>query len=219
MKKVLCVLSLIILFMQLSQAQRFSDEIAAFKKADSIAYPFPNQHAIVFAGSSSFRKWETIQADFPGYPIINRGFGGSTFPDVIRFADEVIIKYAPKQVLIYCGDNDLASSDSITPQIVLERFKTLFSKIRHHLPKTAIAFVSIKPSPSRVKLLPKMIESNDLIKKFLKHKRKSAYIDVFSAMLNPDGSIRKELFVEDDLHMNATGYAIWQKIIEPYLTK
>lgn len=220
MKKIFVLLSVLIsCVVHTARAQAFAAEIAAFQKEDSILYPFPGQHAIVFTGSSSFRKWETIQSAFPGYPIINRGFGGSTFPDVIRYANDVIIKYSPKQVVIYCGDNDLASSDSITPEIVLERFKTLFLAIRHELPRTAIAFVSIKPSPSRVKLLPKVVKSNDLVKRFLKHKKKTAYIDVYTAMMNTDGSIRQELFIEDDLHMNAAGYAIWQQIIAPYLTR
>jgi lysophospholipase L1-like esterase len=28
-----------------------------------------------------------------------------------------------------------------------------------------------------------------------------------------------EIFIADKLHMNAKGYAIWQKLIEPFLLK
>ncbi|MFT3909668.1 MAG: GDSL-type esterase/lipase family protein [Ferruginibacter sp.] len=203
----------------ITNAQAFADEIASFKKADSISYAFANQHPIVFAGSSSFRKWQNMQADFKGYPVLNRGFGGSTLPDVIHYANDVIINYAPKQVVIYCGENDLASSDSITATIVFKRFKELFFLLRKNLPAVSIAFVSIKPSPSRQKIQPAVIATNKMIKHFLKNKKRAAYINIYDEMLNADGSMRKELFVSDNLHMNEKGYAIWKKIIEPYLLK
>ena len=160
---------------------------------------------------------EECQNDFPGYTIINRGFGGSSFPDVIRYANDIIIPYQPKQVVIYCGDNDLAFSDTITAAIVFNRFQQLFKLIRQNLPSAAIAYVSIKPSPSRKHLMKKMESANKLIKDFLKKNRNTAFIDVYHKMLNADGSPKKEIFVEDNLHMNDKGYSIWQKAIKPYL--
>ncbi|MGN6194775.1 MAG: GDSL-type esterase/lipase family protein [Ginsengibacter sp.] len=200
-----------------AQNHPFYSEIQQFKKQDSIH--FPPKHAILFLGSSSFRKWEDVQKYFPGYTIINRGFGGSTIPDAIYYADEIVFPYKPTQVVIYEGDNDLASSDKITADSVLNRFKRLFSLIRKKLPNTNIAFVSIKPSLSREKLMPEMEKANSLIKNFLKNKKNAAFIDVFHAMLNEDGTPKKDIFIEDGLHMNAKGYHIWQKIIQPYLLK
>ena len=59
--------------------------------------------------------------------------------------------------------------------------------------------------------------SNRLIREYLATQRKTKFIDVFSLMLDAEGKPRKELFGPDMLHMNATGYAIWQKEIEPVL--
>lgn len=132
-------------------AQPFIGEILEFKKQD-VANPPPSD-PILFVGSSSFRKWTDVSNYFPGYTILNRGFGGSSFPDLIRYASDIIYPYHPKQVVIYCGDNDLASSDSITADTVFERFKILFDGIRNNLPNENIVFVSIKPSPSRARLL------------------------------------------------------------------
>ena len=170
-------------------------------------------------GSSSFTIWQKVNSDFPGYPILNRGFGGSTLTDVIRYADDVIVKYHPKQVLIYCGDNDLANSTTITAEKVVERFKTLYGIIRKSLPDTRIDYVSIKPSPSRAHLLPKMIAANEGIKKFLEKDKNAGYIDVFSAMLDENGKPREDLFRQDRLHMKRNGYEIWIKVIKPYLVK
>ena len=193
----------------------FFKDVSALKSKDSAAYPAPN--SILFTGSSSFTKWTDIQAYFPGYKIVNRAFGGSSLPDLIRYADEVIIPYQPKQIAIYCGDNDLATSDSITPQIVLTRFIQLFTQIRSKLPATHILYVAIKPSPSRERLMPKMVQANMLIKNFLKAKSHTAFADVYHPMLVKGGKPNPTLFLEDRLHMNASGYVIWQKVLLPYL--
>ncbi len=214
--KLLVVLFFVVGFVK-AQNTPFYSEIQHFRTEDSIH--FPPKHAILFLGSSSFRKWEDVQKYFPGYTIINRGFGGSTIPDAIRYAKEIVFPYQPKQVVIYEGDNDLASSDEITADSVLNRFEKLFTLIRKHLPNTSIAFVSIKPSPSREKLMPEMEQANSLIKNFLKHQKNAAFIDVYHSMLNKDGTPDKSLFIEDELHMNAKGYHIWQRIIQPYLLK
>lgn len=216
-----CILSLVIIVFNFqsiyAQQAPFYDEIQQFKKQDSTS--FPPKNAIVFVGSSSFEKWQDVQTYFPGYKIINRGFGGSTLPDVIRYANDIITPYHPKQVVIYCGDNDLASSDTITPQVVTNRFKTLFHIIRTNLPEANIAFVSIKPSPSRKQLMPKMEEANLLIKSFLQKQKNTSFIDVYHRMLLTDGKPMPEIFLDDSLHMNAKGYAIWKKAIQPYLIK
>jgi lysophospholipase L1-like esterase len=198
-------------------AQPFSEDIQQFKKQDSLKPPPAD--AILFVGSSSFTKWKDVSNYFPGYTIINRGFGGSTIPDVIRYAPDIIYPYHPKQVVIYCGDNDLAFSDSVTADTVFERFKILFEEIRASLPGENIIYVSIKPSPSRARLKEKVEQANLLIQTYLSLQTRVTFVDVYHKMLNPDGSIMTDIFIEDKLHMNAKGYAIWQKAIAPYLLK
>jgi len=219
MKKIflaLCVLICSSLFAQ-NTKPAFWNDIQQFRKQDSVQPPPSN--AILFVGSSSFTRWTDVQNYFPGYTIINRGFGGSTLVDVLRYEEDVIFKYNPKQVLIYCGENDFASSDTITPTTVFNRFKTLFSEIRTVYPKVPIAYISMKPSPSRWNLRDKFMTGNHLIEDYLKKQKNAQFISVWKPMLGSDGKPKKELFVEDNLHMNAQGYAIWQKIIQPTLVK
>lgn len=204
-------------FTVVSNAQPFADDIAAFKKADSLK--FPPKHAILFVGSSSFTKWTDVQDYFPGYTIINRGFGGSTLPDLIRYADKVIYPYQPKEVVIYCGENDVASSDTVTAQIVFERFRQLFGMIRTNLPKAKIVFVSLKPSPSRWKMQDRVTAANELISAYINKQKKAVFIDVYHKMLGSDGLPLPGIFIGDQLHMNAQGYAIWKQAIEPVLMK
>jgi len=195
----------------------FWNDIQDFKRQDSIS--FPGTGKILFVGSSSFTKWKDVQDYFPGYPIVNRGFGGSSLPDVIRYREDVIFKYKPKQIVIYCGENDLAASDTVSAATVIKRFKDLFGLIRGRFKNVPVAFVSLKPSPSRQHLMPKMLVVNLTIKNYLRKQKKAAFIDVYYKMLKPDGKPMDDIFIEDKLHMNAKGYAIWQKIIKPYLLK
>ncbi len=217
-KKIKLIYVVLAIFISVpSLAQPFSDEIEAFKKQDQ--FNKAPENAILFVGSSSFRKWTDVSSYFPGYQIINRGFGGSSLPDVTRYASDIIFPYHPKQIVIYCGDNDLASSDAITPDSVFERFRTLFELIRTNLPGEDIVYVSIKPSPSRKQLFEKMEQANLLIRTYLSINSHTAFVDVFHKMLNPDGTIMSDIFLDDKLHMNAKGYAIWKTAIQPYLAK
>lgn len=204
-------------FFNTIKAQPFINEIKAFQKSDSISMPTKN--AILFAGSSSFRLWKNIQADFADFTIINRGFGGSSLPDVIRYTSEILFPYNPKQVVIYCGENDFAINPTLSSDSVIERFKVLFNLIRKRLPKTHIAFVSMKPSPSRWKMKDQMFEANLGIKRYLKKQRRTAYIDIWTPMLTAHGEPQINLFLGDMLHMNAKGYAIWKEAILPVLIK
>lgn len=219
MKKTLFFLFLLtatkLLFAQ--EVPPFWKEIAAFKKTDSTQPP--PKKAVLLVGSSSFALWKDVQDYFPGYTIINRGFGGSTLVDVIRYAYDVILPYQPKQVIIYCGENDLASPDKPTAEAVVLRFKTLYGIIRQNLPLASIHFVSLKPSPSRQHLFPQMKKVNAAVKAFLQTEKRTGFINVFDAMLDASGNPKKEIFREDLLHMNASGYAIWKKIMQPYLLK
>ena len=196
-------------------AQGFAGEIAAFKKQDSIQSPPKN--AILFVGSSSFTKWTDVQKYFTDKKIINRGFGGSTIPDVIMFEQDVIFKYYPKQIVIYCGENDIASSDTVSGKMVCERFKILFKDIRAKFPQISIIYISMKPSPLRWQMKNRLIDENERIRIFLKKQPHSKFINVWNSMLGKNGKPRKDIFGEDKLHMNAKGYAIWQKLIRPYL--
>ena len=196
----------------------FQDEINAFAIADNLHAPTKN--SILFVGSSSFRKWNDLNDYFPGYPIINRGFGGSIITDLIYYAKETILKYHPKQIYIYCGENDIAFAETVTPEMVLTRFKDLLKIIRTNLNQSIpVVFVSLKPSIARWNMEDRIVKTNELIKDYIATQNEVTFLDIHSSMLDVNGQVFKDSFIEDNLHMNAKGYQIWQKIIAPTLAK
>ena len=216
-KLFLLALSGAIVFTSCSQQsdKPFYDEIQAFKAADK-QHP-PPANAILFVGSSSFAMWTDVQDYFPGYKIINRGFGGSGLNDAVEYEDDIIAPYHPKQVVIYSGENDIAAN--ATANDVMQRFTTLFNMIRRDLPEANIVYISIKPSPSREKFMPVMVNANAMIKKFLASQKNTTFVDVYSKMLDSAGKLRPELYREDMLHMKPEGYRIWKEELTPALLK
>ena len=187
-------------------------DMQRFEAAD--AQSPPPRGGVLFIGSSSIRFWDTLAQDFPGVPVINRGFGGSELRDSTWYADRIIVPYAPRQILIYAGDNDLNAGR--TPQQLRADFIAFVERVRRDLPKAKIAYISKEASPSRAQLLPVQREANTLIAAEAQRLGVD-YIDIFTPMLDASGQPDESLFVEDRLHMDRAGYVIWQRAIAPYL--
>lgn len=193
----------------------FWQDIQNFKKLD-LKNP-PAKNAILLVGSSSFTKWTDVANYFPDKTIINRGFGGSRLTDLNDYAEDLLNPYQPKQIIIYCGENDFADNDKLKADVVVERFKTFYKKIRAKFPKIEVDYISIKYSPSREKLWPQMKEANKKIADFMKKQPHSAFIDITKVMQDENGNVRKDLFVEDMLHMTPEGYRLWTSVMNPYM--
>lgn len=212
------ILSCLILvpFLVSAQAPDFAKWESAminFEKEDK-ANP-PMKKPIVFTGSSSIVGWKSLATDFPDKNILNRGFGGSQTFEVVHFADRIIKPYKPKQVIVYSGDNDIAAGK--TPEEVLSDFKALFTKIREANKKAQVTYICIKPSPSRKKFTPQIVQANQLIKGFLAAQKRTDYVDIYTPMLMANGKPKPELFKPDSLHMLPAGYVIWAEVLKPYL--
>jgi lysophospholipase L1-like esterase len=192
----------------------FESEILAYERSD--AADLPAADGIVFVGSSSIRLWKTLQEDFKGLPVINRGFGGSQVTDSVRYADRIVLPYRPHTVVLYAGDNDIAAGKS--PQQVLADFQAFVREVHATLPRTRVLYIAIKPSVARWHLVDRIREANGLIEEFTRTDDRLGYIDVFTPMLGPDGQPRVELLVKDGLHLNPDGYALWKSILRPRLT-
>jgi lysophospholipase L1-like esterase len=197
-----------------SDPNRFQDEIGAILEWDlKNSYPLD---AILFIGSSSIRLWPTFK-DFPKYPIINRGFGGSHISDVNFFYDQLVLKYHPRVIVFYAGDNDIAAGKSV--EQVYEDYLEFLGKILNDLPHIKIIYIPIKPSTSRWRFWPQMKEVNTLVEQLHKKSEQLYYIDTATALLDSSGNPESLLFIEDGLHLNEAGYALWKSLLEPLLER
>ena len=217
MKKIFSAFLLLTFVFIFSQEKKpmFWRDIQNFKTLDQQSAPPDN--AILLVGSSSFTKWEDVSEYFPGKTIINRGFGGSRLTDLNYYSEDLLNPYNPKQIIIYCGENDFADDAQLKADIVVDRFKTFYKKIRTKFPNVEVDYISIKYSPSRQNLWPQMKKANKKIAKFMKKEKNAEFIDITKVMNDANGNIRKDLFVEDLLHMTPEGYRLWTKVMNPYM--
>lgn len=193
---------------------RFAAEIEAFAQWDSknAAPAAP----VLFVGSSSIRMWRT-RASFPQSPVINRGFGGAHISDVVHFADRIVLPYAPRLIVFYAGDNDVAAGKSASQ--VLCDYRRFVELVQARLPHTGIIFVSIKPSPSRWSWWPEMSKANNLVKAFSGKSGRLFFADLATPLLAGDGKPDPGLFLDDRLHLNAQGYAVWTRALAPLIPR
>ncbi len=192
----------------------YADQVATLKLYD-LEYKQP-AHPIIFVGSSSIRKWEHLQMAFGGYNVMNRGIGGAVIADISFYVDELITVYQPRQIVLYIGENDLPDS-TLSAEAIFGGVRNLLSQIREKLPEVPIVYISMKPSPSRIKFIKKAFSANLLICNYLSTQKRMIFVDVFNLMLDKNKQPRTELFIADQLHMNLAGYSIWEHAIKQYL--
>lgn len=217
MKKIFSVFLLLsfVLFFSQEKKPMFWQDIQNFKKLDQENKP--PKDAILLIGSSSFTKWTDVSSYFPDKIIINRGFGGSRLTDLNYYANDLLNPYQPKQIIVYCGENDFADNHDLKAKEVVNRFKTFYKKIREKFPNIEVDYISIKYSPSREKLWLQMKKANKKIACFMKKEKNAEFIDITKVMEDSNGKVRNNLFVEDMLHITPEGYRLWTSVMNPYM--
>jgi len=193
---------------------RFAQEIKAFAEWDS-KNTVPAE-PVLFVGSSTMRLWRTHEC-FPDLPVVNRGFGGSQISDILHFADRIVLPYRPRLIVFYAGDNDLAGGKSA--QRVLDDCRRFIGLVHARLPATRILFLGIKPSRSRWSLWAEAKKANTFVQELGGGDNRLFFIDLAAPLLGPDGLPIPDLFLKDQLHLNAQGYALRSKALTPVLQK
>jgi esterase/lipase superfamily enzyme/lysophospholipase L1-like esterase len=190
----------------------FEDEMQAFERADRI-WPPPHR-PVLFYGSSSIRLWDSLRDDFPGVPVLNRGFGGSSLELCVRYMHRLVFPYNPQAIVLYAGDNDLADGPR-SPEQVAGYFDQFIWGARTRLGEIPVTVLSVKPSPSRMHLIDKIRRTNELFQEVAARHPAVRYVDIFHPMLGPDGLPRRELFADDGLHLSRAGYRVWRRCLRP----
>jgi len=213
MKKIFYLLVLSLLTTHFAwSANPFENEIVQYEKQD-LRNP-PPENPLLFVGSSTIRMWKTAEKEFSSYRAINRGFGGSQVSDMIYFKDRVILKYKPEALVIYSGDNDLASNK--TPEKVASDFKSLIDSIYDH-GERPIFLLAVKISPARASLEAKMRILNTKLKALAETYPRIHFVDFNDMLKGSDGKPDLKYFASDKLHLSSDGYVILNRLVRESL--
>lgn len=188
---------------------RFQNEVDALTLKEFVIDS--TKATAVFTGSSSVRMWNSLDEVFPTINVINTGFGGSHTSDLIHYLDELVLRHKPDKIFIYEGDNDIAASK--TRITILPEMTRLVTLIREELPDAEIFFISPKPSIARWSLKDDYEYLNTMLETVFSKTEGVTFIDVWNPMLNDSGEPLADIFISDNLHMNAKGYEIWTEVI------
>ena len=192
-----------------SVAAKFKSEIGRFESLQPVDEPL-----VIFTGSSSVRLYKNVAELSDEVIILNTGFGGSTAFGLLTYLDETVLRFKPKQVFVYEGDNDIAAGR--TNATIIAHLNSIFQKIWEALPETQIVFIAAKPSPLRWDKHEQYEALNAALSRIAERDRRLVYADVYTPMLR-DGRVIEDIFVEDRLHMNEAGYALWDEVMKPLI--
>ncbi len=216
MKRYAFLLLIILIHFQFLVSQdpaRFQSEIDSLRRLQ-IENP-ESKRILLFTGSSSIRMWKDVQEYFPDYYVINTGFGGSHMSDLLFYLEDLVLQYHPEQVFIYEGDNDV--SEGKKAGRIRREARKVAEGITLSNPGAHICFISAKPSLARWELRTEYNKVNNSLSAYAASNEGIEFIDVWGVMVNPDGTPKKDIFIEDGLHMNKAGYDLWAGEIIKYI--
>lgn len=179
-----------------------------------------NKGKIVLAGSSTMAYWSNAASMLAPLEVINMGIPGSTVEDWLELYPSLITKYKPEAVVLYLGSNNITgSASSMTGEQTGALLKKLLTKLRKAMPDTTIYYISIQPTIRRWSVWSEAKTSNSIVKKFCSTQENMYYIDTTKYLLGSDGLPNAAYLRADNLHLNATGYKVWEKYVAARIKK
>ncbi|UTN03166.1 SGNH/GDSL hydrolase family protein [Flavobacterium bizetiae] len=177
---------------------------------------------VVFMGNSITEGWINKRPEFfNAKKYINRGISGQTTPQMLLRFRQDVIALKPSVVVILAGINDIAQNTG--PYTIEATSGNIFSMCELAKQNGIKAIIcSVLPAfdfPWKPGLEPaqKVIQLNNVLKAYAEQ-HKLLYVDYFSAMVNEQMGLKKELGT-DGVHPNEAGYAIMEPILEKAISK
>ena len=186
-------------------------EIDKFKELDKKEYYPPE--SILFLGSSSIRLWETLKEDMAPMPLIQRGYGGAHFRDLIFYIDTILNHHDLSMIVCFVANDISQKNSNESVKTIVKNYDYVIKRIRKKHPSLPILQISITPTESRWHLWSKINELNLALKEYCDTHSKMVFLETTSHFLNAEGIPKKELFRTDKLHLNNDGYALWSSLI------
>jgi beta-glucanase (GH16 family)/lysophospholipase L1-like esterase len=174
---------------------------------------------VVFIGSSSIRRWESLTRDFADYNVLQRGMGGAWFTDINQLATDLVVSRAPRAVVMWAGVNDIYNGQ--TGDHVFRKYTNFVATVTNAHPDTAIFYIGMTRNPGTAgtpAVNAARTNANAQISAFVTTNGNPNlhYIDLpafFESMpVGPtDNPAPTDLwyYYVDSLHLNAAGYVVW----------
>lgn len=177
---------------------------------------------VVFIGDSITQGWEKEgreiwQRHYARYHALNLGFSGDRTENVLwRLQHGELDGLAPKVTVLMIGTNNTGHRAE-NPETTAAGVTRLIDEIRLRLPGTKVLLLAIFPRGEKPK--DSLRDINERVNRLIARAadgRHVYFLNINAALTAADGTLSKDV-MPDLLHPNATGYAIWQREMQPSL--
>lgn len=153
-------------------------------------------------------------ARLPQAQVENQGISGDTTGQILARLDRAIAT-EPDLIFLQAGINDFGRRDKDT--VILDNHLAIWRELRSELPGLRLVLISLLPvAEARYPgLNPQIIEFNRRLRNEAE-KEGLTFIDLFPLLADEAGQLPRK-FTYDGLHLNAAGYEIWLKALQPHL--
>jgi lysophospholipase L1-like esterase len=171
-------------------------------------------------GSSTIAHWTSLEHDLAPRAVVRRGISGARLSQLAALVPALVTPHAPRAVVVYAGENDLAGVvgwPPRTPTEVLRAFRALCVRVHADAPTTPIYFVSIKPAVARRSRAAAFHAANELIEQACGEDARLRYIDATTPLLAADGQPLPGVFARDGIHLGSRGYRVLAEVLRAQL--
>ena len=197
--------------------ERWEVDIQALEKLDQQQQD--PAHAVLFLGSSSIRRWDSIAKDMAPYPVIQRGYGGAKYSDLAVFIERLLGSHQFDAVAIFVGNDIAGKKEDKTADEVLRLIKIVVAKIHEKKADAPIFLIAVTPTISRFAAWGKIKQVNSLMESYSQSEKLVHYIGTAEHFLDSANKPIDKYFVADKLHLNSDGYRVWSGIIKQAFDK
>ena len=157
---------------------------------------------------------------FPDAKTINIGIGGDKAQNVLWRLDHGGVEgLKPRAIVLMIGNNNMFFTPETGVAAAAQGVKTCLANLREKFPEADVVVAKILPCHApKVRFYEDILLTNAEIDKLkLDADPKVKVLDLTKDFLNADGTIKKELFTPDNIHLSLAGYEVYAARLKPLL--
>jgi platelet-activating factor acetylhydrolase IB subunit beta/gamma len=179
---------------------------------------------VLLVGDSITQQWGAAWAKhFPGLKTVNIGIGGDKTQNVLwRLDHGGVAGIEPRLVVLLIGNNNMFFTPETGIEAAAQGIKMCVANLRDKFPKAEIVAMKILPAHAPGNPFYEDIRKTNAALDPLKLDAdpKVHVLDLWKDMVNADGTIKKDLFTPDNIHLNPEGgYALYAARLKPLVER
>jgi len=176
---------------------------------------------VLLVGDSITIQWgDSWKKHFPTRKAVNIGIGGDKTQNVLWRLDHGGVEgLQPKAVVLMIGNNNMFFTPETGIEPAAKGIEMCVKNLREKFPQAAIIVAKILPCHAPGVRFYEDIKKTNLALDALNlgADAKVSVLDLWSDFTNADGTIKKDLFTPDNIHLSPAGYAVYAERLKPLL--